>query len=197
MSSRRTSSRRANKNAAPTTTRSGRRQVATYKEVSSGGEDEDFYVDEEEEPVEEEEEDYYPEYQDEEQELDEDDEVIPVKSKRISARLNNIEEPQEDNEEDSEPIEDDIEDDKDLVREEKLRMRRALAERKLQEDKRLVLNKLLKRRVGATRGNASVEINEDKEETADNENSPQSLKKVKLPRRLEYKPDGSVIYHIE
>ena len=76
-------------------------------------------------------------------------------------------------------------------------MRRALAERKLQEDKRLVLNKLLKRRVGATRGNNANDITDDKDDVAEKEDNLQSAKKVKLPRRMEYKSDGSIIYHLE
>lgn len=186
MSTRRTSSRRNNATNT-STTRSGRRQVSTYKEPSSGDE-EDFYVEEEPEV---EEEDYFSEYEDEPEE-----EAIPIKSKRVSARINKIEEP-DDNEDELEEDQEDIEDDKDLVREEKLRMRRALAERKLQEDKRLVLNKLLKRRVGATRGNIAHSMSESKEDNLEKDETPKPVKKMRLPRRLVYKHDGSIIYLME
>ncbi|KAL6932031.1 hypothetical protein ACO0OL_003505 [Hanseniaspora opuntiae] len=139
-----------------------------------------------------EEEDYFSEYEEEPEE-----EAIPIKSKRVSARINKIEEPEDNEDELEEDQEEDIEDDKDLVREEKLRMRRALAERKLQEDKRLVLNKLLKRRVGATRGNIAHSMTESKEDNPEKDETPQPVKKVKLPRRLVYKNDGSIIYHME
>ena len=88
-------------------------------------------------------------------------------------------------------------------------MRRALAERKVQEEKRLVLNKLLKRRVGANRGdkqkelegNAAANNATEEDELNTNEDKAKKEKKIlpreKLPRRIIYSSDGSIIYKME
>lgn len=189
------------------------------EELLEDGEDEDLVVEEDAEAVEEDvdEDEAYADDGNEDEDFEngdfaDDEEAIalPKKSTRATAHLDEVSD--ESDRDDSGLIddnEDEIEDDKDLVREERLRMRRALAEKKLQEEKRLVLNKLLKRRVGANRGEKHKDMadNDDSSNGADYEtpdasdersrNEKKSLLREKLPRRMVFSADGGIIYQME
>ncbi|XBW38672.1 hypothetical protein QEN19_004260 [Hanseniaspora menglaensis] len=207
-----------------------RRKVVSYKEESSG--EEDFS---ELEPIEDDYSgDDVAEYDNLEEEKDFDEEInsLPKRSSRTltteikddekeEVEIDNENEDAEEVEEDIEEAEDDeeserdesklldeedeIENDQDLVREERIRMRKALSERRLQEEKRLVLNKLLKRRVGANRGEKKTdgkgqETNEvDEGEAADEmlKSKQKHLPREKLPRRIIFSADGGIVYKLE